>query len=379
MGAANFLTESKTLGNNERAASPLSREAGLKSGKGILWLPVAVLVLFVPGRWRAGLAGRSAGPAGTLRIYFIDVEGGQATMLVTPRGGSLLVDTGWPDANGRDAGRIVRAAKEAGIKRIDFVLVTHFHTDHVGSAAELAARTPVGTFVDHGEDVETGKDAEALEADYRKALEKSKRLIARPGDSIPLEGAEVTVVTADGGRVSSPLPDGGQANPYCAQSQPQEPDTGENARSVGILVTFGKFRFLDLGDLTWNKELELMCPTNPIGAVDVFLVSHHGMNISNSPALVWALHPRVAILNNGETKGGTPEAWQIVERSPGLLDLWQLHFSRAGGREHNVAQRMIANLHGRDQGHELRLAARADGSFTVANARNGFLKTYSKD
>ena len=187
------------------------------------------------------------------------------------------------------------------------------------------------------------------------------------------------MVTANGAHGSSPLPHGGQADPYCAQSQFQEADPSENARSVGILVTFGKFRFLDLGDLTWNKELELMCPSNLIGAVDVFLVSHHGMNISNSPALVWALHPRVAIMNNGETKGGAPEAWQIVERSPGLLDLWQLHFSGAGGREHNVARRKIANLQGSDQGHELRLAARADGSFTVANARNGFAKTYAKD
>jgi competence protein ComEC len=355
-------------------------EVALKHANRFLLLMVAVSITSVAAVFSLAYAAEAAaGAAGTLRIYFIDVEGGQATLLVTPRGGSLLVDTGWPDANGRDARRIVRAAREAGLKRIDFVLITHFHTDHVGGAPALAARIPVGTFVDHGKDVETGKEAGALDAGYQRALERSKRMIAKPGDSIPLEGAEVTVVTADGARISSPLPDAGQPNPFCAESKPQETDTGENARSVGILVTFGKFRFLDLGDLTWNKELDLMCPANSIGTVDVFMVSHHGMNISNSPALVWALHPRVAVMNNGETKGGTPEAWQIVEKSPGLLDLWQLHFSRAGGREHNVAERMIANLQGRDGSHELRLAARPDGSFTIENSRNAFVKTYSKD
>src|SRR6266567_1898781 len=379
MPSARVLTDGRFRAAEEKAISVGSKEAGLKNWNLIIFLTPMALILAALVPDRPVLAYGAAGSAGTLRMYFIDVEGGQATLLVTLGGGSILVDTGWPDANGRDAGRIVHAAREAGLKKIDFVLITHFHTDHVGGAPELAARIPVGTFADHGKDVETGKEAEALDAGYRKALERSKRLIVRPGDSIPLEGAEATAVTADGAHVSSPLPHGGQADPYCAQSKPQETDPSENARSVGILVAFGKFRFLDLGDLTWNKELELMCPTNPIGAVDVFLVSHHGMNISNSPALVWALHPRVAIMNNGETKGGAPEAWQIVERSPGLLDLWQLHFSGAGGREHNVAKRKIANLQGNDQGRELRLAARADGSFTVANARNGFAKTYAKD
>ncbi|PYV18844.1 MAG: MBL fold metallo-hydrolase [Acidobacteria bacterium] len=330
------------------------------------------------------LDARSAAPgaAAVLRIYFVDVEGGQATLIVAPAGASaqagraLLVDTGWPDANGCDAKRIVAAAKKAGVSRLDFLLITHFHMDHVGGVTELVRRIPVETFLDHGANVETGKEADGLFKAYEKAAATRSRRTVKPGDSLALGDAEVKVLTADGDAMRSPLPGAGLPNAACQGVKPMEDDPSENARSVGILVTYGKFRFVDFGDLTWNKELALMCPENPIGAVNVFLVSHHGMNISNSPALVWALAPRVAIMNNGEKKGGSPEAWETVEKSPGLESLWQLHYSAAGGKAANVANKYIANPRGTDRGFGIELAAEPDGSFTLTNSRTGFKKKY---
>ena len=168
--------------------------------------------------------------------------------------------------------------------------------------------------------------------------------------------------------------------PYCGQDPQPETDDTENARSVGILITYGKFRFIDLGDLTKKKELELMCPNNMIGTVDLSLVSHHGLAYSNTKALVWALHPRVSIMNNGARKGGAPDAWQIVHDSPGLEGLWQLHTSIAGGPEHNVDEQLIANPKpdADDEGYYIKVLAEADGSFTVTNSRNQFSKTYAK-
>ncbi len=312
----------------------------------------------------------------TLRIYSIDVEGGQATLVVTPDGQSVLVDTGWPGFAGRDASRIVMAAQEAGVKRIDYLIITHFHMDHVGAVAELAQRIPIGTFIDHGPSVEANVEAKKLYAGYESVASKGKRLTVKPGEKLPLSGVGVQILTANGDHIDSALPGAGQPNPVCEEVKPQGADASENARSVGFLLTYGKFRFLDLGDLTWDKELDLMCPSNRIGTVDVFLVSHHGMNISNSPALVWAIRPRVAIMNNGAQKGGSPEAWSIVEKSPGLEDLWQLHFAQGGGPEHNVAEKFIANPGTPDEGLPIEVMAEADGSFRVTNSRNGFTKTY---
>jgi competence protein ComEC len=318
---------------------------------------------------------RAASPA--LRIYFIDAEGGQSTLIVTPAGQSMLVDTGWPDFNGRDADRIVTAAHQAGVKRIDFLLITHFHADHVGGVPQLAERIPIRTFMDHGADVETDAQAKELHSAYERLAAKGTRRILKPGDTIPLRRLSVSVLTSNGEHISKALPGAGLPNPACSGVKPMGPDPTENARSAGFLLTYGKFRFIDLGDLTWDKELALMCPSNPIGTVDVFLVSHHGMNISNSPALVWALHPRVAIMNNGAKKGGTPQAWTVVEKSPGLEDLWQLHYSIAGGATHNVAQKFIANTGETDTGFAIELTAQPDGSFSVTNTRNDFTRNYS--
>ncbi len=325
-----------------------------------------------------GLASLALGfPAGqSLRIYFIDVEGGQSTLIVTPAGRSLLVDTGWPDFAGRDAGRIVAAARRAHLARIDDVVITHFHSDHVGGVPQLVQRMRVGTFFDHGASVEHGAEAEKLVAAYRAAIGPSRREVVRPGDHIPLPGVGITVLTANGGELGTPLPGAGGPNPYCAATPRTADDTSENARSVGFLLAYGKFRFVDLGDLTWNKELDLMCPDNRVGTASVLLVSHHGLAVSNSQPLVWALRPQVAIMNNGARKGGEPAAWERLKRSPGLEDLWQLHYSEAGGADHNVNKAYIANLHEKCRGHWIELTAEPDGSFTVWNSRNGFAKHY---
>jgi len=311
------------------------------------------------------------------QIYFIDVEGGQATLIVSPSGQSLLIDTGWRGFDGRDAERIVQAAKAAKIKEIDYVLITHYHRDHVGGVPQLANRMKIGTFVDHGPNMEDAKVVKEDYSDYVKTLSKAaQHIVVKPGDTIPIKGITVQVLTAAGEVISSPLAGAGQPNPFCAASAKKEDDATENARSLGVLITYGSFRLIDLGDLTWNKELALMCPANPIGTVDVYLTSHHGLNQSGSPALVQALHPRVAIMNNGAKKGGSPDAWQIVKDSPGLEDLWQLHYAMAGGKEHNVPDTFIANVDEFCEGKYIELTAQSNGSFTVVNSRNKFSKTY---
>jgi competence protein ComEC len=318
--------------------------------------------------------------AGDLQFYFIDVEGGQATLIVSPSGQTMLVDAGWPSRFGPGANRIIEVAKLARIKQIDYLLVTHYHLDHVGGVPELAAKFPVITYVDHGPNTETGKQAEELAAAYGQVAVKAKHLVVKPGQGIPILGVDVEVVSAAGAAISEPLKGAGQGNAACEGVKPLDPDPSENARAVGFILNYGKFRFADLADLTWNKELALVCPANLLGTVDVFLVSHHGMDISNSPALVWALHPKVAIMNNGATKGGSPKAWNVVRDSPGLEDLWQLHYSMTGGAKQNSPEQFLANPEngGSCQGRWIKLTASPDGSFTVTNSRNDFTKVYRR-
>jgi competence protein ComEC len=315
-----------------------------------------------------------------LQVYFVDVEGGQATLFVTPAGQSLLIDTGWNGNNGRDADRIPAAAKQAGISKINYVLITHFHADHVGGLPQLVARFPVETFIDHGENRETN-DASTEKGwnAYQQLLAtgKYKRITAKPGDSLPIRGIKTTVVSSDGALLANPLPGGGQETPGCKESEQRPADPSENPRSLGTLFTFGKLKLLDLGDLTWDKEMQLMCPVNKLGRVDVFVVSHHGLFQSNSPALVHGIEPRVAIMDNGAQKGGTPSAWDIIEESPHLENLWQLHYAEAGGAAHNVPAEFIANPDGPDAGNYLELTAKPDGSFDVFNSRTQQTKHYA--
>jgi competence protein ComEC len=314
-----------------------------------------------------------------LQVYFVDVEGGQATLFVTPAHQSLLIDTGWMGNDGRDADRIVAAAKQAGISKIDYVLITHFHDDHVGGVPQLTARIPVGTFIDHGNNREStdGPTVEVWQA-YQKVLATGKfnRISVKPGEILPIRGMRVTVVSSDGELISNPLPEGGQENPSCKQAGQYPTDQTENLRSLGTLINFGKLRLLDLGDLTRDQELKLMCPVNKLGKIDIYIVSHHGWIQSSSPALVYAIMPRVAIMDNGAKKGGTPSVWDIISKSPKLEDFWQLHFSEEGGDAHNVAPEFIANPAGPDAANYLELTARPDGSFAIFNSRTQKTKDY---
>lgn len=318
-------------------------------------------------------------PKGALQIYFVDVEGGQATLFVTPAKQSLLIDTGWPDNAGRDADRILVAAKDAGISKIDYVLITHFHEDHVGGVPQLAAKIPIGTFIDHGENRES-TDAATVQVwnAYKQLLAsgKYKHLIAKPGEVLPIKGIHAVVVSADGALIDHALPGAGQENDACKGAEQYPADHTENARSLGTFITFGKLRIIDLGDLTKDKEEQLVCPKNKLGKVDIYIVSHHGWYQSSSPQFVDGIAPRVAIMDNGAKKGGTPSVLDTIKKSPGLENLWQLHYSEEGGEGHNVPADFIANLQGPDKGNYFKLTAWPDGKFEVFNSRTEQTKSY---
>jgi beta-lactamase superfamily II metal-dependent hydrolase len=321
----------------------------------------------------------NAQSAGKLKIFFMDVEGGQATLFVTPAGESLLIDTGWPGNNGRDADRIVAEAKKAGLSKIDYVLITHYHDDHVGGVPQLVARIPVGTFIDHGPNRELTPGVDHDYAEYQKVLAtgKSKHLVLKPGDVLPIKGFHATVISADGALIAHSLSGAGQPNEACKTSPTKPADQTENARSLGIEIDFGKLKLLDLGDLTWDKEMELMCPTNKLGKIDILVVSHHGWYQSSSPALVHGIHPRVAIMDNGEKKGGSPGTLDTLNSTPGLEALYQLHFAIESTTKNAPTER-IANLQGTvpDAGNPLELTASKDGSFSITNTRTKETKLF---
>jgi competence protein ComEC len=342
----------------------------------------------------------------TLDIYIVDVEGGNATLLVSPARESVLIDSGNTGAAAvRDAERIMAAVKDAQLSQIDNLITTHWHGDHFGGMAELAARVPIRNFIDHGPNVQPAAAAdEFLQKTYPQLYAKARHTVARPGMKIPVAGLDVLVVASAGETIKQSLPGSGAANPYCARFKPGE-NNAEDPMSVGTYVTFGKFRTIHLGDLTKNKEFELMCPTNRIGTVDVLLGLHHGVDTSNSEVLVHALHPRVAIMNNGTRKGGQPEVMTTLHSSPGLEDVWQMHFSQLSGQEYTVPGIFIANLLDEPlaampvapiaspppgsgsppppahngTAYWIKVSAQANGSFTVTNGRNGFSKTYKAD
>jgi beta-lactamase superfamily II metal-dependent hydrolase len=335
----------------------------------------------------------------SLDVYLIDTEGGQATLFVTPGGESVLVDTGNP--GGRDAERIVATLREAGVERIDHLLLTHYHVDHYGGLPEIARQVPVANFVDHGPSVESNPPVNAFQEVYRGLYQAARHTVVKPGDRLPVEGVEWEIVSAAGKVLEAPLPGAGQPNPACPAERP-DPNLGdENAQSTGSFIRFGEFSVVDLGDLLIPQELDLVCPRNRLGTVDLYITSHHGLGISGSAPLVHALRPRVAVMNNGTRKGGSPQAFDVLHRSPELEDLWQLHWSHNGGIELNAPGLFIANVDDpaalasvittagarpapgsmRPPPHDgpayaLKISARRDGSFTVTNTRNGFSREY---
>jgi len=339
------------------------------------WQTMAVFfALLLSAAFAATLAGRGK----PLEIYFVDVEGGQSTLFVTPEGQSLLIDTGWAGNNARDAERIAAAAKLAGVRHFDHVLLTHYHPDHAGGIVELAERIPIRAAIDHGENTQPAELITGpIYQGYLDLLARGhiERLSPKPGDVLPIPELHATVVSSAGAVLEHALPGAGQPNPACTSAAPQPVPQIENPRSLGTHLVFGSLRILDLGDLTSDKEALLVCPENKLGTVDLFVVSHHGTATSNSPALVHAIAPRVAVMDNGARKGGSPAVWQTIEASPGLLDLWQLHTAEAEGAK-NVSDAFIANLAGSDAGNYLKVTAWPDGSFEVFNARTQAEKKY---
>ena len=316
--------------------------------------------------------------ADALQVYAIDVEGGKSTLYVSPSGESMLVDAGYAGFNNRDADRIAMAAQAAGVKQIDYLVITHYHKDHMGGVPQLAAKLPIRNFIDHGKSFETDKDVGAEYDAYLAVRKKGNYTMVKAGDRIPIRGIQVDVVTAAGEPIQKPLPGAGQPNPTCSSYQPIKPDTGENAHSIGMVITYGDFRLADLGDLYWNQEHDLACPANKLGTVDVYMTTHHAKKTSVSPQSVWALHPKVAIMNNGPNTGADPRAWQTIRSSPGLEGMWQLHLALSNDKEHNVTSPFVANLGERCEGKWILLTARKDGGFTVTNSRTGFEKKYDR-
>jgi beta-lactamase superfamily II metal-dependent hydrolase len=317
-----------------------------------------------------------ASVAGTLDVYDIDVEGGKSVLVISPSGESLLFDLGWPGYGGRDSDRIVAAAKAAGLKRIDYLVVSHYDLDHMGDAPLLASKIPIGRILDHGPLETSGKGA----AERYAAYDKLPHSGVKAGERIPIKGLDVLAITSAGKWITKPLAGAGKANPLCATTpdKPNRPEDLEDNMSLGLLFTFGKFRMLDLADFEWDYDRKLMCPDNPIGSVDAYQVSIHGQDKGVSPALAQALHARVALMGNGPRKGGAPQSWDTLRGAPGLEDIWQLHYSLAGGPEHNPPEQFIANPDGpEDAAYWLKLSAQEDGSFTVTNPRTGFTKAYA--
>ena len=364
-------------------------------------------------------------------MYFIDTEGGLSALYVSPSGESMLLDTGNP--GDRDLNRILDVLKAADVKQIDYMVITHYHVDHVGSYQALYEKIPMKHFIDHGEDRDTREQVKGFYAWYTAMTEKAgagARMIAKPGDIIPIKGLKVEVLTADGKVLKKPIagaPGAGKPNPACAGYKKQDPNTDlDNAASLALVMQYGKFRTVNMGDFVYDEEGDLMCPNNPIGTIDLYLTSHHGTDQSGSAALVHALQPRVAIMHNGTRKGGALPVYHVLQTSPGLEDLWQLHWSYTGGLENNPPGVYIANMEdpatlgnflanppaprggaagggsGRGRGagggsgrggrgggglggaaqshspaYYIKVSAMPDGSFTVTNTRNNFSKTYA--
>ena len=325
-------------------------------------------------------AGLLSAASKDLRIYFVDVEGGGATLIVTPAGESMVVDTGSQVVDDRDAKRIYAAAQDAGLTKIDYLLITHFDGDHVGGAPALAKLITIGKFLDHGDTSLTTPQGKALFEAYL-SIAAGKRTSMKVTDRVPLKGLQVEAVSSDKQVLKEPINGGKSNEAQCNGAQQKEPDTSENIYSLGFLLTFGKFKFLDLGDLTWSKEMEIACPVNMLGKVTLYQASHHGFlnGRSGAPAHVFAIQPQVVMVNNGPRKGlSPPELYEEITKIPGVEGIWQLHLALLNDAQHNTAPDMIANLEPTPEckGYWVKVTVVPNGNFTIMNARTGFNKTY---
>ncbi len=352
--------------------------------------------------------GQAAGK--TLDIYFIDTEGGQATLYVSPTGQTLLVDAG--NSGERDLNRILDVLKVAGVMQLDHFWLTHYHGDHYGSLIDIAKQIPIKHLYDHGASIEGDRpNIQKFQAAYAEFYKTMPHTSVKPGEKLALTGTDTTVVVSDGNPLTAPIakaPGAGRPNALCASHTERDENKvdPDNHQSAGFVMAYGRFRTINLGDLTWSREFKLMCPANNIGTIDLYLTNHHGLDQSGAPAFVHAIQPRVAVMNNGTRKGGAVQTFHTLESSPGFDDLWQLHWAYAGGLEHNAPGVMIANIDAPDQlaaiigttpgaqpavappagpggnaahapAHYIKVSARMDGSFTVTNSRNGYSKTYA--
>jgi beta-lactamase superfamily II metal-dependent hydrolase len=353
---------------------------------------------------------------GTLRVVSIDVEGGGGTLFVTPEGKSLLIDTGWPSGAGllpspdgaqNSADRIVAAAKKLGVSKIDYLIITHYHMDHVGGVMDLAKRIPVDTFIDHGPNAEHLKPGEIVPPDlaggmpdqlyprYLEIIKGHKHIVAKPGQVINIGSMTDTIVASDGVTLSKPLAGAGAPNPVCdtAEAKSTKPDGGEeNTRSVASLLKFGKVSIAMFGDLSWKEERELSCPVGKLGHVNLLIATQHGSNISSNPASIADMHPDIVLMGMGGKKGGDEDPIKTIKASPGLMGFWQTHESFAHPAWGADDKKMVANLnppagavaaHAKamftsppDQGHAIHAEISKDGKITVTNDRNGYGKTY---
>jgi competence protein ComEC len=330
-----------------------------------------------------GLVFASLLPAAkTLDIWVIDSEGAKSELIVSPSGQSMLIDTGFPGNGDRDTTRILEACKAAGVTKLDVLVITHYDMDHVNNAPSVVAKIPVTLFVDHGPAAVTDRGTVAAVAAYDKLWPSAKHLVVKPGDKIPFKGVDVLVLTSAEQVLKTPLKGAGKTNAACAATQPKtwtrgNEDISENGNSLSLLITYGKFRMMDMGDLTWNREMQLMCPNNPVGTVDLFVTGNHGNDNASSPALVNGVQPRLIVMDNGERKFGAVAPMQTLKADPGLQAMYLMHWS-ANAPNDNPPDEFIANLHSSPDGKWLKISADQNAVVTVTNTRTGDSKTYKR-